>query len=218
VLGVAADADSDTIKRAYLDAARRYHPDALADVPDADRAAADARMREVNAAWSVLRNPVRRRDYDRRLRGDPVPPWQQRPPAAPRTRPVGAHDVRQAVHGAGATTMPAHGGSILRYWWVFVLLGVLAVVFVFTAYAASTDDDQPATPAPVSPPIAFAFAEGECVVLVSSAGRIVPVPADCTGTGANLITAITDVGRPCAGGAVPFDLPADERRLCLQEQ
>lgn len=211
-----ADADDETIKRAYLDAARRYHPDGLTDVPDAERATAQARMQEVNAAWSVLRNPVRRRDYDRRLRGDPMPAWRHRPPAAPRTRPVGADDVRRATQGSSATMAPPHGGSILRYWWVFVLLGVLAVIFVFSAYATTSDDDPSATPPPAAP--ALAFTEGECVVLVSSAGRITPVPAECTATGASLITSVTDVGRPCPGGAVPFDLSADERRLCLQEQ
>lgn len=214
---MSADADSETIKRAYVDAARRYHPDALADAPGADRAAAGARMREVNAAWSVLRNPVRRRDYDRSLRGDPVPVWRHRPPSAPRTRPVGADEVRRATQGASATMAPAQGGSILRYWWVFLLLGVLAVVFVFTAYATTSDDDPSGTPPPAAP-AAFDLAEGGCVVLVSSAGRITPVPAECAATGASLIASVTDVGRPCPGGAVPFDLSADERRLCLQEQ
>jgi hypothetical protein len=67
VLGVSADAKPDTIKRAYYRRARAYHPDAhagsTADLLDeAERA-----MAALNTAWSVLRDPQARRDYDQSL-------------------------------------------------------------------------------------------------------------------------------------------------------
>lgn len=216
VLGVPADADGDSIKKAYVEAARRFHPDALAHAPDEQRSRAESRMQEINAAWSVLRNPVLRREYDRQLRGEPTPAWRQQPAAAPRTRPVGAEEVRRMAHGPSAAAAPVHGGSWLRYWPAFLVGGLLLVIFVFTAYAASTDGDEPV---PVSlAPAASPFVEGGCVVLVSSAGRVTPVPAECSATGASVVRSITDTGRPCPAGSVPFDVPASEQRLCLQEQ
>ncbi len=72
VLGVERDAPSAAIKRAYLEAAKRYHPDALV------RAGADSQVREqagkvfaaIGKAHGVLSNAARRRDYDAQLDSD----------------------------------------------------------------------------------------------------------------------------------------------------
>lgn len=65
LLRVAPDADDATVRRAYVEQARRYHP---------DRAGGDAaRMRAVNDAWATLRDPARRAQYDRSLRATPSP-------------------------------------------------------------------------------------------------------------------------------------------------
>jgi molecular chaperone DnaJ len=60
VLGVAADAGADEIKRAYRQLARRYHPDISGD----DRGAA---FLEVARAYETLSHPARRRSYDAAL-------------------------------------------------------------------------------------------------------------------------------------------------------
>jgi curved DNA-binding protein CbpA len=59
VLGVAPHTDPGTIAAAYRELARRHHPD-VSSAPDAER-----RMAEVNAAWSILRDPERRAAWDR---------------------------------------------------------------------------------------------------------------------------------------------------------
>jgi hypothetical protein len=59
VLGVAPSADGPALRRAYVELARRYHP----DVAGGDA----ARMQAVNEAWEALRDPIRRADYDRTL-------------------------------------------------------------------------------------------------------------------------------------------------------
>ena len=64
VLGVRADASSEDIRRAYVRLARQHHPDYFVAAPAADRAAAEARMRAVNDAWSVLGDASRRRAFD----------------------------------------------------------------------------------------------------------------------------------------------------------
>jgi hypothetical protein len=67
VLGVAASASAAEIRRAFVDAARRAHPDFHTEADTATRAGAEERMRCVNQAWAVLGDADRRRDYDRVL-------------------------------------------------------------------------------------------------------------------------------------------------------
>lgn len=60
VLGVRPDAGAEEIRAAYLHLARRVHPDHVGGSAEA--------MQAVNAAWHVLRDPLRRRAYDREIR------------------------------------------------------------------------------------------------------------------------------------------------------
>jgi molecular chaperone DnaJ len=84
VLGLARDADGDTIKRAFHSLARDWHPD-VADAPDAE-----SRFRELAEAYSVLSKREARLLYDRygyRGRGnqgfdDAL--WEARPAVAAR--------------------------------------------------------------------------------------------------------------------------------------
>jgi curved DNA-binding protein CbpA len=59
VLGVRSDASPHDIATAYRALARQHHPDVSQDA-DAER-----RMAEINAAWSTLRDPIRRKAWDR---------------------------------------------------------------------------------------------------------------------------------------------------------
>ena len=58
VLGVPRDADAKTIKNAFRQLARRYHPD-ISTEPDAEQ-----RFKEVAEAFGVLSDPARRASYD----------------------------------------------------------------------------------------------------------------------------------------------------------
>lgn len=62
-LGVARDADDDTIKRAYRKLARQYHPDVNPDPESQEH------FKQVTNAYEVLSDPEKRRMYD--LGGDP---------------------------------------------------------------------------------------------------------------------------------------------------
>ncbi len=64
LLGVSRDADDAEIKRAYRKLARKYHPDVNPDE------AAQAKFKEVSAAYEVLSDPEKRRIVD--LGGDPL--------------------------------------------------------------------------------------------------------------------------------------------------
>jgi hypothetical protein len=83
VLGVARTATPAQIRRAYLDRARRLHPDARAAGSD-ERA-----MQQVNAAWQVLRDPRRRWAYDLELGGGG--------PATFRAGPSGSESAAEPV-------------------------------------------------------------------------------------------------------------------------
>jgi curved DNA-binding protein CbpA len=61
VLGIAEDADEETIRSAFRALARRYHP----DVGAGSSPGAFQRVRE---AYEALADPERRRRYDRQLR------------------------------------------------------------------------------------------------------------------------------------------------------
>lgn len=69
VLGVANEASGDAIRAAYLDAAKRFHPDALAraGLDTTARTKAGKVFSAIGRAHGVLSNPTRRRDYDKSL-------------------------------------------------------------------------------------------------------------------------------------------------------
>ena len=60
VLGVAKNASASDIKKAYRKLAQRYHPDA-----NAGNREAEERFKEISAAYDVLGDQEKRREYDR---------------------------------------------------------------------------------------------------------------------------------------------------------
>jgi len=55
VMGVAADADLDEVRRAYHRKAQIVHPDRYAASAPTDQQQAESEMKALNAAWSVQR-------------------------------------------------------------------------------------------------------------------------------------------------------------------
>lgn len=112
MLGVPPDAPHEKVRAAYRRAARELHPDSRDPaLPAAD---ADAALRLVQGAWDVLGDPRRRRAYDDRLAR-----WHAEPQGLDH-RGLGPEAFRHA-----------------RFPWWIVVVAVLLVIFVFTAYAGA---------------------------------------------------------------------------------
>src|SRR5438874_6783913 len=60
ILGVAREADAEEIKRAYRKLAMQYHPDRTMGDPEGEQ-----KFKEAAEAYEVLRDPEKRRRYDR---------------------------------------------------------------------------------------------------------------------------------------------------------
>ena len=78
ILQVDPEAEPEVIEAAYRRLARKYHPD-VATGPDAQQ-----RMVQINQAWEMLRDPIRRAAVDRAGDSLSCSPWIP-PGFAPRT-------------------------------------------------------------------------------------------------------------------------------------
>src|SRR5215472_10006597 len=61
VLGVPRDAPDEEIRRAYRKLAKQLHP----DLNPSNRTSAEERFKKVSAAYDIVGDPVKRKQYDR---------------------------------------------------------------------------------------------------------------------------------------------------------
>lgn len=73
-LQVTRDAEQEVIDRAFKALSLKHHPDV---VTPAHRTQANERMRAINEAYAVLRDPVKRRAYDATLPPEGAQGWQR---------------------------------------------------------------------------------------------------------------------------------------------
>lgn len=72
ILGLSPQATQDQIGHAYRLLLRQHHPDTREHADPAHTGAADAALQQVLAAYTVLGDPDRRADYDRRTTPRPA--------------------------------------------------------------------------------------------------------------------------------------------------
>jgi curved DNA-binding protein CbpA len=133
VLEITPAATADQVRAAYLQMARKFHPDFYAQQPEHIRAQAEARMQLVNQAAGILSDAVRRRRYDDELRASGRlavgPASAPSKPSKPGTshRRAGAPNVTSDAPSAAPRTSARSGGRPLAN---STLLLVVAVVLV----------------------------------------------------------------------------------------
>ena len=66
-LGIDSDSDHETIRQAWVAAARTHHPDAMVGASEEEVRRAETRRHEINEAWRVLGSDELRKAYDKEL-------------------------------------------------------------------------------------------------------------------------------------------------------
>jgi len=187
VLGVSPRATPGEVRQAYYDLVRALHPDHhQGQSPD------PVRLNDVNEAWRVLRDPVTRASYDRSIEGQarrirrPQPP---RPPHEPKHAAPPGYDPDLDTPIRHEPAEPGDVGvSVVRGLpWVAVAI-VLAVIFVFTAFAGSRD--EPGVRQLV----------GKCVASTGGAG-VEAVP--CEGPNDGEVVLVVERATQCPDGTTP---------------
>jgi hypothetical protein len=200
---VSPSASTEEIRAAYRTLAARLHPDRAVSGTPAERALAERRMREVNEAWQVLQDPGRRRRYDdsrlagSRPRSSAGASGRSTAPAVPDD-----DDLVDVLPNMG----PVQAGLFRHGPW-FVVLVVLGLIFVGTAYATSSDD-EPAPRAPESQ-------AGTCVD-VSTGPTTTVVP--CSGPHELRIVRRVPDGGACPVGTEKRRLAADGYLDCVRAE
>ena len=198
-VGAAPDATPVEVRKAYLRRARQLHPDQFVGRPDGERARAERRMQELNAAWTVLSDPSSRRAYDaslQRRRPQGTGPivsgrgeaWQPFDPgrSAPRPRkprPQVANERDMEIRGAARLLRPV---PLVILFGSVSLLITLAAFFSGDPDAAEPDRAEPAAE-PTGTPIG-------CIDLVP-----VAVPVPCGGHDA-VVWELVEASEPCSEG------------------
>ncbi len=114
ILGVKADASEAELKHAFRKLAREHHPDRH---QDSAKVGAEARFKEVTAAYDVLSDPQKRLQYDQ-MRSYYAAASPQRPRAAGRQSagygfesPLGWEDLLGTFFGGQASEAPFPGNQ-----------------------------------------------------------------------------------------------------------
>lgn len=195
-LGVSPRATHDQIRQAYLEAARRWHPDRFGDSPASESAKAEASMRRANEAWRVLGDTDRRKRYDLERSGAST---------AGRSAHIHTEDgitrvdprlldprVIAARREAQMEKIDAGHSTMLRVLPVLAFFGLLVGIFVFTAYANGSSATAPSDTTAPGPSIGVPA--GACV-RIQSGPTLIEVP--CTGTIDGRVVGAAEPGAAC---------------------
>jgi DnaJ domain len=115
ILQVDPRAEPEVLEAAFRRLARKYHPDVSRTTDSAER------MKDLNAAYQVLRDPARRADYDRALL-EPEAAWEDDrgtagAGAAPEPEPVVQAwlTCRQHTSEPAVATCPSCGAGLCEH-------------------------------------------------------------------------------------------------------
>ncbi|MEX1217787.1 MAG: J domain-containing protein [Acidimicrobiales bacterium] len=204
VLGVPRTADRETIRKAYIVAARASHPDRQSPQV-AHRQEAELRIRAVNAAWNVLGDSARRHDYDESL----MEPAAWAPPRG--TTP----DLEDHRPPPPSGIVVSEGAAFLWIWLPAVLGVVIAAALIIgSAYATSNSASSRGSQAP-SVSTATRFTKGSCVVVQAGPSGKIAQEVSCNLMSSGVIDSVVETPRPCRPSTVEYQLYDGKTTLCL---
>jgi DnaJ domain len=205
-LGVAPTATDAEIRAAYRTRARASHPDHAGSTGD---------MAAVNEAWRVLGDPARRAAYDRALAagrsfatgaGGKGGPGGHGGPGGDGGRGGVGGRFGDDDDDALAIERPAgRAGYFTGLPWLIVL-AVLAVIFVFTAYAAQGGGEVDPRPDGI-------VQRGDCVLLRTGHPA---QETSCEGAHDAVVADVVAPGLQCQAGTEPARGPVGAERICLR--
>jgi len=105
LLGIAATAAGDEVKRAFRKEIARYHPDKLHHLGPDLQPIASNRAAELTEAYRILMDPVARATYDASLANGTGAAASSPPPPAARTAPVNSSQEASATPGPTPRTV-----------------------------------------------------------------------------------------------------------------
>lgn len=203
VLGVPSTAGTAEVRRAYLERARRLHPDRTSGLPAGEAARMARAMQDVNEAWRVLRSPGSRAAYDARLAGNASPVRANG--AGPARRHTAADiDLDPRPYHERPVGMIDPGASIVRSLPWMAALVVLAVIFVFTAFAGGAGEERRRTSSDLV---------GRCVQSQRGIG-VVEVP--CEGDNEGRVDLIVNRQAQCPDDTTVRQVPGEGTWVCLR--
>jgi hypothetical protein len=166
-LGVDPDVSEELLRAGYRRRALQLHPDVAADADTGEA------MRRLNQAWRVLGDADQRRRYDE-ARARPAAPGGT--VVEPQPGPT-----RAAGDDLGWEAPVLRRRPFLRP--SVVVLAVLAVIFVVTAYAGSWPGQQPGAPTATAPRTSVMSPVGMCLAATPASGLNVLVPCSTPNDG-----------------------------------
>jgi hypothetical protein len=167
LLGVAPDAPTSDIRDAYRRAARAHHPDRHGEQTS-------AQMVEVNRAWQVLGDPVRRREYDLSL---PMPV----------TAPGSIADAAPSSFREPAFNPLAQYQDPPRFPWKFLgVLFLIGLAFIVLGIVTASD--------PVLPKVDNVLQPGDCVIIQPNGDAAESL---CTEPHSGIVDVLVPTGGTC---------------------
>ena len=168
-LGVAPTASAAEIRKAYLRRARALHPDRQLGRSPSEARAAEQAMRQVNVAWNVLSDSMKKAEYDKRVsprRQTQTVQARPRPQTTPTrdVQPRQPHQPDSRASDERRTIDEEAGDGSVSVWAsipVLLVIGLLLGVLIITAFA----DREPADNRPVIERSTSELSVGSCFVL-----------------------------------------------------